>query len=66
MKAKWITGAIQLHELSYTSNLGFQEIMMFYQKATHNQIEELERVCKKADWESFKRLVHNVLGIQLH
>jgi len=55
----------KLQEQSYKNNLGFSEMMMFYQEASEKQIKEMERVAKAEDWEGFKKLIHKVLGVKL-
>ncbi len=54
-----------LDEAAYKDNLGFVEMVNFYQKANKNQREEMEIALKHNDWNSFKKLVKQVLGIIL-
>lgn len=52
-------------EMTYPGNIGFEEIVAFYQKATQSQIKELEKVIKDEDWEGFKTQIKKVLNIKL-
>lgn len=54
-----------LNELSYDGNLGFEELCLFYQKATPDQIEKMEDILKKEDWVAFKSFIKKVLNISL-
>jgi len=56
---------ITLKEASYAGNLGFEEMVKFYRAASDTEIDMMERVIKKNDWSSFKKLVEKVLGITL-
>lgn len=56
---------ITLQEASYPNNLGFQELVQYYQIATDEQIEEIEEYIKAEDWEGFKSQIHSVLGVEL-
>jgi len=52
-------------EASYASNIGFQEMVKFYQKAKPEEEQEMETILTKNDWSAFKRLIKKVLGIEL-
>lgn len=54
-----------LSEESYFGNIGFEELVLFYQKASDREIEEMERVIKQKSWNRFKMLIKSVLGIKL-
>lgn len=56
---------LYLAELSYKGNVGFQEMVAFYRKATDNEIEEMESIISKDDWIGFKKLIKRVIGINL-
>jgi len=64
---------ISLNEASYDYNLGFEELVLFYQKATDKEIQELEIFLKKLDdtqisskdWDTFRKLIKKVTGILL-
>lgn len=56
---------MRILEQSYSGNLGFEEMMRFYRVASDLQIAELERVIDREDWDTFRHLIYQVLGIQL-
>ncbi len=55
----------KLDEMTYEGNIGFEEMVKFYQKANDDQIEKMEEIIKKDDWESFKKLIRKVTGTKL-
>ena len=48
-------------EKAYAGNLGFEELMRFYQTATEKQTAELEKVLDREDWPAFKHLMHKAV-----
>jgi HPt (histidine-containing phosphotransfer) domain-containing protein len=54
-----------LKEVAYAGNLGFQEMVELYQKATKEEIERVEKAIKNNDWKEFVKLVKKILGITL-
>jgi enolase len=54
-----------LDEASYIGNLGFQEMVELYQKATADEIKKIEDVIKENNWKEFVKLVKKILGITL-
>jgi hypothetical protein len=54
-----------IKEASYAGNIGFVEMVQFYQKATAQQIKQMESLVKKNSWIGVKKLFKNVLGVQL-
>lgn len=54
-----------LGDAAYPSNIGFQEMVSFYQKASDSEIEQMEKIIAKNDWSKFKALIKKVLGIML-
>ena len=54
-----------MHEASYKYNIGFQEMVEFYQKATKSEIKQMEALIKRDSWVGFKKLIKKVLGIEL-
>lgn len=66
MKFKhWILAPGQLDESSYPGNIGFEEMVKFYQMAKPNQIKEMEKAIKSENWEAFKNLIRKVVGVML-
>jgi len=54
-----------LIEAAYAGNIGFAEMVAFYQKANAKQEKEMDKAVKNNDWESFKKLIKLVLGTSL-
>lgn len=55
----------QIMEASYANNLGFEELVSFYKKATPKDEKEMESILDKNDWVAFKKLIKRVLGVTL-
>lgn len=64
-----ITETIQkeetIKEASYAGNIGFAEMVSFYQVASPSDIKKMESLVKKASWSGVKKLFKNVLGVTL-
>lgn len=56
---------LYLTELSYKGNVGFQEIVAFYRKATDDEIEEMEIIVQNNNWNGFRKLIKRVTGVNL-
>lgn len=54
-----------LSEAAYPGNLGFAEMVKFYQDASKSEIAEMQKIIKKGDWNKFKELVQKVTGKEL-
>jgi len=54
-----------MQEASYKYNIGFQEMVAFYDKANKSEIKHMEKLVKGNDWNGFKKLIKKVLGIEL-
>ena len=65
MKFKHYILSPDLDEAAYMGNLGFEEMVNFYQKADDKEIKKMESVIKKGDWNGFKNLIFDVLGKKL-
>ena len=46
-------------------NVGFEEMVKFYNEASPKDIKKMEKIVKNNDWGKFKALIKSVLGIQL-
>ena len=46
-------------------NIGFEEMVKFYNEANPKEIKQMEKIVKKSDWSKFKALIKKVLGIEL-
>ena len=54
-----------LNEVSYKQNIGFEEMVKFYQKASPTEIKQMEKFAKADDKKRFRMLIKKVLGIEL-
>jgi hypothetical protein len=54
-----------LTEASYPGNIGAIEMVTFFQKATDKDIKKMQKIVDVEDWESYKKLIKNVLGVTL-
>lgn len=46
-------------------NIGFEEMVRFYNQATPQQIKQMEKIIKDSNWKKFKALIKKVLGVEL-
>jgi hypothetical protein len=51
--------------MTYQKNIGFQEMILFTQKATPEQQLKMDQVVAKEDWEGFRNLIKSVLKTDL-
>lgn len=56
---------ISTNEASYAGNLGFEEMVKFYDKASDDEVGKMEKYLKNDDWDGFKKLIKKVLGVLL-
>ena len=56
---------IMINEQAYPNNIGFSEMVKFYQVANPAQIDKMEGIIKASDWDAFKKLIKSVLGVKL-
>ncbi len=56
---------IKLNEAAYVANIGFEELVKFYRVASNSEIDEMEDIIEKGNWDLFKRLIRKVLGVVL-
>ena len=54
-----------LNEIAFGGNIGFEEMVKFYQKATSADTAEMEKVIRANDWNAFKKLIKRVLKVNL-
>lgn len=54
-----------LHELSYSGNIGIQELMVFYNKANDQQKAELNTYLEAGDFKNAIELLALVTGVRL-
>lgn len=54
-----------LPEAAYPGNLGFEELVNFYDVATDSERKQLDKAIKKNNWYEFKLLIQKVLNVTL-
>jgi len=54
-----------LTEAAYPGNIGFVEMVKFYKLASKEELETMEKVIDKNDWEKFKELIKKVIETEL-
>jgi len=54
-----------LLESPYKENLGFQEMVSFYRKASDEEIDLMEKIVSRGDWNGFRSLIKKVIGVVL-
>ncbi len=54
-----------MKEAAYRFNIGFEEMVKFYQTADPRQVRRMEKIIKANDWRKFKALIKEVLGVEL-
>lgn len=57
---------LQFYEASYPGNLGFEEMVEFWKKASDQDIKRMEKIADKGDWVSFVKLIRSVTKRELH
>jgi len=55
----------RVEEASYSGNIGFEEMVKFYDKASTDDVSKMEKFLNNDDWDGFKKLIKKVLGILL-
>ena len=60
-----IDSSWELFEAAYPGNLGLMEMMRFHQVADEEQKARMAEIVENKDWDAFKDLIHEVLGIRL-
>lgn len=51
--------------MTYSNNIGFQEMIQFTQKATESQQKRMDQVVRDENWAEYKKLIATVLHIEL-
>ena len=52
-------------EMTYEGNIGFEEMVKFYQVAQIHDIRKMEILIKNEDWVGFKQLIKKIIGVVL-
>lgn len=55
--------ALDTEGISYPGNIGFEEMMNFWDKADSKEINLMKKIIDKKDWGSFKKLIKKVLEV---
>ena len=56
---------LNLDEQAYPNNIGFAEMVKFYQIAQPAEIDKMEAIIKAEDWNGFKNLIKKIVGVKL-
>ena len=56
----------QFNEAAYPGNIGFEEMVEFWQKASDQDIEKMKKIADKGDWVSFIKLIRAVTKRKLN
>jgi len=51
--------------MTYSGNIGFQEMIQFSQKATADQQVKMDQVVRDENWVEYRKLIETVLNINL-
>lgn len=54
-----------IKEAAYSMNIGFEEMVVFYQKASPSEIKKMEKIIKSENWNGFKKMIKKVLNVDL-
>lgn len=54
-----------ISEMTYPGNIGFEEMVKFYQVASKSEIKQMEDIIKAKDWEGFKKLINKKIKVKL-
>ena len=54
-----------LSEAAYKGNIGFEEMVRFYRKANKAQEKNMDKAVKDNDFNLFKSLILQVIGVTL-
>jgi hypothetical protein len=57
--------APNLGEAAYPGNMGFEELVDFYKKASKSEIAKMEKIIEKGDWGKFKSMIEKITGVKL-
>lgn len=55
----------EIKEAAYKFNIGFEEMVRFYNQASPREIRQMEKIVKTNNWQKFKALIKKVLGVEL-
>lgn len=52
-------------EAAYMGNIGFEEMVKFYEVANRPDKEKMEKIIQSGDWDEFRKLIFKVTGRKL-
>lgn len=55
----------EIKEAVSAFNIGFEEMVKFYNQASPKEIKQMEKIVKSNNWNKFKALIKKVLGVDL-
>lgn len=55
----------EIKEAVSAFNIGFEEMVKFYNQASPKEIKQMEKIVKDNNWSKFKALIKKVLGVEL-
>ena len=56
---------LKTNEMVYKGNLGFEELVAYYRKASKKELKIIEDLIRKEDWAGFKVQIQKVIGVKL-
>ena len=54
-----------MNEAAYPGNIGFEELVKYYQIANKKEVRIIEDLIRKEDWSGFKVQIQKVVGVKL-
>ena len=54
-----------MNEAAYPGNIGFEELVEYYRKASKKEVKRIEDLIRKEDWAGFKVQIQKVIGVKL-
>lgn len=54
-----------INEAAYPGNIGFEELVKFYQIASESDIKKMEEIIKNEDWDGFRLLIKKIIHVSL-
>ena len=61
----YILAPENLDEAAYPGNIGFEELVEFYQVASDQEIVKMINCIENNDWMGFRNMIYKVLGVKL-
>jgi hypothetical protein len=61
----FILSPLEMNEAAYKGNIGFEEMVRFYQTANPTDVKEMEGIIQSGNWDKFTKIIKRVTGTQL-